>query len=97
MAHGTDICVEVVYARPESQQLLTVVVPAGCTAIEAIRLSGLIEQFPGQNLPHAPLGIFGRRVPPSTVLKAGDRVEIYRPLIASPKAARRRRAARQVT
>lgn len=97
MAHGTDICVEVVYAKPESQRLLTVVVPAGCTAIEAIRLSGLIEQFPALNLPQAALGIFGRRVPPSTVLKAGDRVEIYRPLVANPKAARRRRAVKQVT
>ncbi len=94
----SDIAVEVVYALPERQSLVTLMVPQGTTVREAITLSGLPQQYPaidatlnaanGQGM----TGIFGKRVPPDTVLKGGDRVEIYRPLTADPKEARRRRA-----
>ena len=64
------------------------------TAEEAVRASGLLEEFPelaGQALA---LGIYGRRVDGTQVLRAGDRVEIYRPLKVDPRDARRRAAAR---
>ena len=77
------IAVEVVYATPARQRIVALTVPAGCT---------LIEGFPGMVVDPDALGIFGRRVPANQVLRQGDRVEIYRPLIADPKEARRRRA-----
>jgi len=89
------IDVEVAYALPERQALLRVTVPAGCTALEAARLSRIEEQFDGLDLSEASrLGIFGQVVSPGQVLKAGDRVEIYRPLKSDPKEVRKERAAR---
>ena len=86
------IAVEVAYATPARQRIVALTVPAGCTLIEAIEYSGIGEAFPGMVVDPNALGIFGRRVPPEQVLRQGDRVEIYRPLIADPKEARRRRA-----
>lgn len=86
------IAVEVVYATPARQRIVALTVPAGCTLIEAIERSGIGEGFPGMVVDPDALGIFGRRVPADQVLRQGDRVEIYRPLIADPKEARRRRA-----
>ncbi len=57
-----------------------------------MRASGLVEEFPEIDLERAPLGVFGRSCADDTVLRAGDRVEIYRPLQIDPKEARRRRA-----
>ncbi|NHA14588.1 RnfH family protein [Thioalkalivibrio sp. XN279] len=85
--------VEVAYARPERQLILTVEVPAGTTAIEAARLSGIEEQFPDIQLGKNRMGVFGKLCKPDRVLNAGDRVEIYRPLLADPRAARRELAA----
>jgi len=84
--------VEVAYATPDRQALLRVEVPEGCTAGQAITLSGIRDQFP--ELPPEPdaVGIFSRKVPLDQVLREGDRVEIYRPLIADPKETRRKRA-----
>ena len=62
-------------------------------AEDAIRQSGLLAEFPEIDIAHAVIGIFGQRVALDYVLKAGDRVEIYRPLQAEPQDARRRRAA----
>ena len=64
------------------------------TAREAVRLSPLAADFPDADL-NAPLGIFGRQVKDDTVLQNGDRVELYRPLKADPKEARRRRVAQK--
>lgn len=88
--------VEVVYGLPQQQTLLTLVVPAGTTVREAARLSRLAERYPEIDIEHAPLGIFGRlqKDPDATVLREGDRVEIYRPLLIDPKEARRLRAER---
>jgi putative ubiquitin-RnfH superfamily antitoxin RatB of RatAB toxin-antitoxin module len=86
--------IEVVYARPERQRLVTVELAAGATARDAVRASGLAAEFPGDDLEQAPLGVFGRDCADGTVLRAGDRVEIYRPLQVDPKEARRRRAGR---
>jgi putative ubiquitin-RnfH superfamily antitoxin RatB of RatAB toxin-antitoxin module len=89
------IDVEVAYALPERQALIRISVPAGTTALEAARRSGLEERFPGLTLSEdSRLGIFGQLVPPDQELSAGDRVEIYRPLLADPKEVRRARAAR---
>ncbi|HSH43197.1 MAG TPA: RnfH family protein [Arenicellales bacterium] len=86
MPDGT-IMVEVVYARPERQELVQLELPAGATAGEAVRRSGLAAQC-GESQP-ADIGIFGEHVDPDRPLEDGDRVEIYRPLIADPKEVRR--------
>lgn len=86
------IRVEVAYAKPERQALLKLEVPVGCTVEEAIERSGIRSEFPDLAVDPAALGIFGRKAPPDQELRDGDRVEIYRPLIADPKEARRLRA-----
>ena len=84
--------VEVVCAEPRRQVVLACVVAAGTTVREAILLSGILAQFPGIDLQSARFGIYGRAVKPGARVGEGDRVEIYRPLIADPKEARRHRA-----
>jgi putative ubiquitin-RnfH superfamily antitoxin RatB of RatAB toxin-antitoxin module len=86
------IRVEVVYALPERQVLLAVDVPAGTTLMQAIERSGIRDAFDDMEVDPARLGVFGRKQPPDHVLREGDRVEIYRPLIADPKEVRRARA-----
>ena len=85
--------VEVAYALPERQLILKVEVPVGASAIEAVRLSGIEEQFPEIELGKNRLGVFGKLCKPERMLQPGDRVEIYRPLIVDPRAARRELAA----
>ena len=87
------IRVEVVYAMPQQEHALSVTLPAGATAAQAVRASGILEW--GPSIEPLKLGIYGRLVSGETVLSDGDRVEIYRPLILEPKEARRRRAARK--
>ncbi len=82
------------YALPDKQAIVAVDVSPGTTALDAARLSGIGEQFEGIDLDNAKLGIFGSVVSPEHVLAEGDRVEIYRPLIADPKEVRKARAAR---
>ena len=86
------IRVEVAHARPEKQALLTVDVPRGTSLNEAIELSGIRAEFPDLVVDPARVGIFGIKAKPEDELRDGDRVEIYRPLIADPKEARRKRA-----
>lgn len=90
------IVVEVVYALPEKQKLLRMQVPKGTTLREAAERSGMQAHFPGLDLATCPLGIFGKTVskPQERVLEEGERVEIYRPLLADPKEVRKQRAAR---
>ena len=85
--------VEVAYAWPERQLILPVEVPRGTTAIEAVRLSGIEEQFPEIEPGKNRLGVFGKLCKQDRPLIAGDRVEIYRPLIVDPRTARRELAA----
>ncbi len=90
-----DITVEVVYALADRQTLVTLTVHAGATVREAVAVSGLASAYPDRSARSrktAMFGIFGRHVSPDTVLHSGDRIEIYRPLTADPKEARRRRA-----
>lgn len=86
------IGVEVAYARPERQQIIALKVAPGTTAAQAVACSGILEQFPELDRAALKLGIFSKPVRPDTALREGDRVEIYRPLLADPKEVRRRRA-----
>ncbi len=85
--------IEVAYAKPERQLILVLEAEPGITAKEAIMRSGILDEFPEIDIETVKLGIFGKAAPASTVLKPMDRVEIYRPLIADPKEARKKRAA----
>ncbi len=84
--------VEVAYARPERQLIIKLMIDEGCTAEMAVRQSGMLQEFPEIDLTQNKLGIFSRAVKPDTVLRAHDRIEIYRPLQADPKEVRRQRA-----
>jgi uncharacterized protein len=101
MSELNNISIEVVYALPHQQKILALSVAAGTTALEAVQKSGIASLFPELDLAKTPLGIFGQVLgtkglasAQDYVLKAGDRVEIYRPLISDPKEARRKRAAK---
>lgn len=94
MAGAETIGVYVVYALPSRQRVVSLQVTAGTTAVDAVCQSGLLAEFPEIGLERARLGVFGRRVNPDHVLSEGDRVEVYRPLTADPKAVRRERAER---
>jgi len=85
--------VEVAFARVDAQLLVSLRVAPGSSALDAVRASGLVAEFPEIDLVAPRLGIFGKAVAVTTVLRAHDRVEIYRPLLADPKEVRRRRAA----
>lgn len=84
--------VEIAYALPEKQLILKLQVPPGTTVLEAALQSGIAGHFPGLDIASSKLGIFGQAVAADTILQAHDRVEIYRPLQADPKLARRHRA-----
>tara|TARA_R110002049_G_scaffold114812_11_gene266177 strand:+ start:1548 stop:1877 length:330 start_codon:yes stop_codon:yes gene_type:complete len=94
MSNENTITVEVAYALPHKQALLKIEMPEGATALEAAQQSGIAEKFDGLDLENAKLGIFGQVVGPGQALRDGDRVEVYRPLIADPKEVRKARAAR---
>ncbi len=87
--------VEVAYALPHKQQIIAIEVEEGCTAFEAAQRSGIARHFPGLDLEQVDMGVFSRVVakPREEKLREGDRIEIYRPLIADPKEARKARAA----
>ncbi|HAO9134462.1 RnfH family protein [Escherichia coli] len=86
------IAVEVAYALPEKQYLQRVTLQEGATVEEAIRASGLLELRTDIDLAKNKVGIYSRPAKLSDIVHDGDRVEIYRPLIADPKELRRQRA-----
>jgi len=86
--------VEVVYALPDQQVLTLLEVEEGASVREAIESSGILRQFPEIELVQGRVGIFGKPVDPNSLLRDGDRVEIYRSLEADPKETRRRRVKR---
>lgn len=92
MVPGDRMAIEVAYALPDKQVLRAFEVEEGTTVAEAISLSGIQDEFPGIDLAVNKVGIFGKLAKPEDVLRVGDRVEIYRPLIADPKEVRRQRA-----
>lgn len=92
MAGDEPLEVEVAYARHDVQVIVPLQVPPGTSARQAIERSGLLERFPEIGLERNKVGIFGKVVELDQPLRARDRVEIYRPLIADPKEVRKRRA-----
>lgn len=87
------INVEVAYAEPERQLIIPVNVDVGTTVGGAIVQSGIMLEFPELDVENSKVGIFGKASTMQVQLKDGDRIEIYRPLIADPKEVRRKRAA----
>lgn len=87
------IQVEVVYARPERQEVASISLPVGSTVGQAIEASGLLAKHPEIDLARNKLGIYAKLARLDTALRDRDRVEIYRPLIADPKEVRKQRAA----
>ena len=85
------IRVQVCYATPTTVFLRDVTVPQGATLQQAIVQSGLLRERPEVDLAAMQVGIYGKKKTLDTVLREHDRVEVYRPLIADPKNARRRR------
>ncbi len=86
------IHVEVVYARPDEQVLLALEVEPGATVGQVIERSGITDRFPEIGRVRARVGIFGRLTELSARVREGDRIEIYRPLIANPKEQRQAKA-----
>lgn len=84
---------EVAYGRMDEQALLVVESDTALTAEQVIQRSGMLERFPEIDLASNKIGVFGKAVKLDAILSDGDRVEIYRPLIADPKEARKKRAA----
>lgn len=89
------ITVEVSYALPEEQIILSLEIASDCTVEEAIKRSGILEAFPQIDLDSDKVGIFGKMCKLNATLRNKDRVEIYRKLIADPKESRRQQAEMQ--
>ena len=81
--------IEVAYGTRQKQSVFSLHVVEGTTIQQAIELSGILQIFPGLNL--QAVGIWGKKRQLNTVVSDGDRVEIYRPLIADPKLSRIKR------
>lgn len=90
--HDPAIRIEVVYALPEHQVMRQLSLPPGTTVEQAVKFSEISLLFPEIDLSRNKLGIFGKLVKQDRVLRDGDRVEIYRPLVLDPKDSRRKRA-----
>lgn len=88
-----SIQLEVTYAKPERQEVVSLRLPAGSTIKQAIEASGLMARYPEIDLAKAKVGIYGKLSRMDTVVRDRDRVELYRPLIADPKEVRKQRAA----
>lgn len=87
------INVEVSYALPDRQELVKLRIAEGTTVRDAIEASGIAAKYPDIELEgRNKVGVFAKLTRLDTVLRDRDRVEIYRPLIADPKAVRKKRA-----
>jgi len=94
MTDQPKIKVQVAYALPNRHRIIDLEVDQSCTVIEAVQQSNIAEQFPEIDLDKAKFGIFAKVVKKDQALEDGQRIEIYRPLIADPKEARKKRAAK---
>jgi uncharacterized protein len=92
---GPMVALEVVYALPERQTMLSIRVHQGATVGEALAASGIFELHPETAGNEAPVGIFGHVVGRDHRVEEGDRIEIYRPLVADPKSSRNARVAKK--
>lgn len=93
MTERPRIKVEVAYAKPKKQTVISLSVFEGSSVREAIEQSGIMYSFPEINLDVQPVGVFSKPRELTDEVRAGDRIEIYRPLCRDPKESRRRRAA----
>ncbi|MCL4316171.1 MAG: RnfH family protein [Gammaproteobacteria bacterium] len=94
-ADAQTINVEVAYARPDVQVILPLELPVGSTLEQAIHASGILERFPEIDLNVNKVSVYGKLARLNQPLRARDRVEINRPLIADPKQVRKQRAEQQ--
>ena len=92
-----QIQVEVVFATPETQALLSVSLCSGACVADALSHSDLARRFPEIDFDRLQAGVWGHPVTRSHVLCDGDRIEIYRPLQLDPKEARRQLASLGLT
>lgn len=96
MEAETKLGVVVAYA-PAFRQVreISLELPVGSTVAQALAASGLAQLFPQEDLDRVTVGVWGRKAQRDQLLRAGDRVEVYRPLRVDPKVARRERFASQ--
>lgn len=92
MEADNQITVEVAYALPDEQVILSLEVPSDCVVEDAIKRSGMLENYPQIDISTDKVGIFGKICKLNTNLRDKDRIEIYRKLIADPKESRRQKA-----
>jgi putative ubiquitin-RnfH superfamily antitoxin RatB of RatAB toxin-antitoxin module len=90
------VIIEVVYADPKKQMILSLKVPKDSTVKEAIQLSGILKHFPEIDLEKNKVGLFGNLTSLAQKLRHQDRIEIYRPLLIDPKEARRKRTKNKI-
>lgn len=90
-----QINIEIAYALPDRYYLKSFNVDEGTMIQTAILQSGILQQFTEIDLRENKVGIYSRPAKLTDQLKDGDRIEIYRPLLADPKEIRRKRAAEQ--
>lgn len=95
MGQNNQINIEVAYALPDQQVILSLEVPEDCSVEDAIKRSIILETYPQINLDTDKVGIFGKMCKLDTTLRNKDRIEIYRKLIADPKESRRQKAEMQ--
>jgi len=86
------ILVQVVYARPQRSVVKSLRMAQGARIADALNEAAADVDFHGVDLENSPVGVFGKPARKDQVLKQGDRIEIYRPLLQEPKLARRKRA-----
>lgn len=86
------ITITVSYATPERQVEIPLKIEESCTIAMAIKRSGILEKFPEINFASIQCGIHSRKAKLDDLLQEGDRIEIYRPLLIDPKAARLKRS-----
>ena len=95
MVKTNMLTVKVVYALPDKFWSITVQLPSNATIEQAIQSSDILKHCPEINWNVNRVGIFGQLATLDTQLQDNDRIEIYRPLTADPKTARRLRAAKE--
>ena len=87
--------IELIYALPDEQEILTIEVSNDCDIQNAIIQSNILELYPEIDLKVNRVGVFSKVSKLTDTLRDGDRIEIYRPLIIDPKEARKARALKQ--
>ena len=93
MAKPETIQIEVVYPLAHEQIVFKTQVAAQSSIREAIIASGILQRYAHLDLEQLEVGVYGKIAKLDESLRAKDRIEIYRPLIADPKAVRKQRAA----